>query len=135
MKLNEQATLELTASVWLVIAQNGGSKAEALRLLGFVPTDDSKIGDFIYNCPCCEHVLGQGKMPMGRIYGSEIRECAQVCLLDDLWPKGCEHYLSPFKAWQTFSNIITEKSQHAMEIAMFAGILAGTWSIELEELL
>ena len=133
MKLNKQATLELTASTWLIIAQDGVSKAEALQLLGFVPTDDSKIGDFVHNCPCCEHVLGQGKMP-GSLYNSEIPECAQVCLLDDLWPKGCEHSTSPFKAWQTFSNIITEKSQHAMEIAKFAGILAGTWSPELEEL-
>ena len=131
MKLNEQATLELTASTWLVIAQDGVSKAQALRLLGFVPTDDSKIGDFVHNCPCCEHVLGQGKMP-GSLYNSEIRECAQVCLLDGLWPKGCEHSTSPFKAW-LFPEIIAEKSQYAMEIAMFSGILAGTWSIGLEE--
>ena len=140
MKLNEQATIELTASIWLVIAQDGLDKAEALQSLGFRSNtvfveDEGFVFDFAYDCPCCEHVAQQGKEPRGSIYGSEIRECDQVCLLHDLWPKGCEHYTSFFKAWQTFSEITTEKRQYAMGIAMFSGILAGTWSMELEELL
>ena len=148
MKLNEQATLELTASTWLVIAQEGVSKAEALQLLGFRSNtvfieDEGFVFDFTYDCPCCEHVALQDKEPMGRNYYSEIREwgnnydyeireCAQVCLLDDLWPKGCEHSTSPFKNWLNHYNTKEEKSGYSMEIAKFAGTLAGTWSPTIE---
>ena len=133
MKLNKQATLELTASTWLVIAQDGVSKAEALRSLGFKSdTMRCETKDFTYNCPCCEHVALQGKEPMGRNYNSEIRECAQVCLLDGLWPRGCEHPTSPFAKWLNACYTAVEKSYFAIEIAEFAGTLAGTWNIKLE---
>ena len=102
MKLNEQATLELTASTWLVIAQDGVSKVEALRLLGFKgSTIRCEIKDFIYNCSCCAHVALQGKVPMEYSPSPDlIRECTQVCLLDDLWPKGCEYPTSSFARWK-----------------------------------
>ena len=64
MKLNEQATIELTASTWLVIAQDGVNKAEALQLLGFkshakFPEIEDFTYDFIHDCPLCEHAVAQ----------------------------------------------------------------------------
>ena len=125
--------MELSASTWLVIAQDGIGKKEALQLLGF---GNRMIGpaDFNHDCPCCEYVKAQGSVPHG---GADAdincdRGCEQVCPLDGLWPKGCEYPTSPFARWE----VATEKGKrkYAMEIAKFSGTLAGTWSPELEEL-
>ena len=129
MKLNEQATIELTASTWLVIAQKEVSKARALQLLGF----ESSItlnwpDDFIHDCPCCEYVTTQGKEPLGWATYGRTRDCAHICPLDDLWPIGCEYPTSPFKKWLRINNTNSERKKYAMKIAKFAGTLAGTWS-------
>ena len=128
MRLNKEATIELTASVWLVIFQERIDKIEALELLGFLPSDNNQTRDFIYNCPCCEYVYTQGISPISY---SSIRDCEHICPLDDLWPNGCEYKTSPFKMWLRFSGSTVDESLHAMKIAKFAGILAGTWSPEL----
>ena len=141
MKLNEQATIELTASTWLVIAREKVSKAAALRLLGFESNtefieDEGFVYDFTHDCPLCEHVVAQGKSPRGHSLGfKSVRECAHICLLDGLWPRGCEHPTSPFAKWLNACYAAVEKSYFAIEIAEFAGTLAGTWNMELEELL
>ena len=73
----------------------------------------------------------QGKDPLGWATYGRTRDCAHICPLDALWPNGCEYPTSPFEKWKRAHEAIAEKSQHAMEIARFAGTLAGTWSPEL----
>ena len=135
MRLNKQATLELTASIFLVIAQENVDEIEALELLGFISTKYRRLRDFMYDCPCCEYAYIQGVIPIGYSPSPDlIRGCEHICPLDDLWPKGCEYSTSPYIGWISHSNTATEKSIYALTIAKFAGTLAGIWSTELEEI-
>ena len=126
MKLNKAATVELTASVWLVIAQSEITKIEALNLSGFssniFPGDD----DFYWDCPCCDYICTQGGIPGGGADKQYRRGCKGICPLDDLWPKGCEWKTSPYKLWRLEADTLAQRI-NAMKIAEFASTLAGTW--------
>ena len=132
MKLNEQATRELTASIFLIIAQEGINQEDALKSLGFNSEFGCRGTDFMYDSPCCEYIKVQGKKCTSTGL-TQNRECAHICPLDSLWPNGCEHSTSLFTRWK-FGNTITEKNHYAMRIARLVGGLTRTWSMELEEI-
>ena len=119
MELNNQATLELTATLWLAVSK-GETKINTLHKLGF------GSWDFLYNCPLCERVSDAGVAPNCGL-GNKWT-CKGLCLLESLWPKGCE-VSGPYQEWKTalFTRDYLGREDAALKIARTAGTLAGTW--------
>lgn len=118
MNLNKQATLELTASLWLEINKSHTSKEYVLEEFGFYEDE------FILDCPCCDYLKNNGIDPgYNEVKGYDSPNCAKHCLLKELWPNGCLNDPSPYGFY--------DNEVDSEMIAKYAGKLAKLSNIKL----
>jgi hypothetical protein len=99
MSRTKRESLKGCAKMWSWLAQTGCREKHKWPPL-------FKFGYIYYTCFACDWVWAQGVRP------GDMKECAKICPLKNLWPEGCEtnEGNSPYDHWRNAKNLEDSKS-------------------------